>query len=148
MRKVFAIPINFCYVKFRGVFAFVIARSKTIGGGYMERISREILTREDAAKLTGEYIEIPHGYTEIGFGAFSDREDIVFVTAPDGMLRIGDTAFACCRNLIQINIPDGVTHIGESAFSSCVALKEIILPNSIVRIGDAAFIRTITKSSL
>jgi hypothetical protein len=99
-------------------------------------------------------IDIPSGYTEIGYGAFWDcisatglhlRSGIKLINAgfgfagcaslininlENGIEYIHDYMFAGCINLKNINIPDSVTGIGVGAFNACVSLTGIKLPNS------------------
>jgi len=102
-------------------------------------IPRKVLTREEAGKLTGEHIVIPHGYTEIGEDAFRGREDIISVKVPNSTTSIGRWAFSYCRKLASIEIPNSVTSIGMRAFYYCIRLKSIEMPNNVTSIGEWAF---------
>ena len=85
----------------------------------------KVLTWVEAEELTGEYIVIPEGYTEIEDRAFEGREDIIRVTIPDSMTVIGARAFYMCTSLVGIIIPMGVKIIGDYAFSACRSLITI-----------------------
>jgi len=98
-----------------------------------------VYSQELANKNKQEKINIPFGYTSIGYYAFADREDITAVYIPDTIKIIEDYAFEKCKNLSQIVIPDGVTSIGVRAFAFCWNLKVMVLPDSITSIESGTF---------
>lgn len=104
-------------------------------------LPEKILTNQRADKLTGANIDIPHGYTAIGVGAFESRKSIKRITIPNSMVKIGDSAFWMCSGLETVVIPNGVTAIGNCAFAYCECLKKITIPESVTSIGHGVFQR-------
>lgn len=107
---------------------------------------------------------VPEGVTEIGTGAFFNRDTLRKVVLPDSVTVIGDDAFSgCeslkelslpphvvslgswafsgCRELTSLTIPDGVTVLPEHVFDGCTRLSEVHLPDGLTEIGKEAFSR-------
>ena len=79
--------------------------------------------------------------TEIGAGAFYDKQLIKTVTFAEGsqLTSIGGGAFRSCNGLTSITIPEGVTAINPYTFSTCNSLASISIPASVTSIGEGAF---------
>ena len=59
---------------------------------------------------------------------------ITHVEIPDGFTSIGYRAFSKCPNLKSVTIPDSVTEICEEAFNKCPKLESITISNNVTRI--------------
>ena len=100
--------------------------------------------------------------SNLGDGAFSDKENIKNVKLhnkirhigdacfhgcgmiksmdlPSSVKYIGERAFAECNNLEKITVRTGLLHIAKEAFAECAALKEIYLPATITEMGENVF---------
>ena len=77
--------------------------------------------------------------TEIGWGAFSQKYDIVKIILPKELKIIGSAAFEYCVGLEQIVLPENVETIGNTAFYNCRGLKEINIPKNVKSIGLCVF---------
>lgn len=64
----------------------------------------------------------------IGFGAFTELENVEAIVLPDSVTRIGESAFTNCEKLKFIYLGKGLKTTGNMTFNSCTALKEIELP--------------------
>ena len=84
-------------------------------------------------------VKIPSELSKIGEGAFSNSDELVWITIPESVTHIGNYAFAGCSSLERITMSESVTHIGDCAFAWCRSLPEIRMGESMIRIGDAAF---------
>ncbi|MDR2572360.1 MAG: leucine-rich repeat domain-containing protein [Oscillospiraceae bacterium] len=86
----------------------------------------KILYEEDAARIVGENVVIPEGYTEIACGAFAIFEylgyDIKTVTFPESLRSIGADAFSGNYSLKTVMVPKNLTNIDPEAFRRCDAL--------------------------
>ena len=80
--------------------------------------------------IPSEFDEYP--VTEVGYQAFYENSDIVFVGIPESIRNIGDEAFAACLSLALVIIPNSDTEISENAFEYCNT------PNFYARYGSAA----------
>ena len=87
----------------------------------------------DAAEAT-----VPDGVSEIGDGAFRNREGLRQVLLPDSVGKIGDFAFSGCAGLESVRIPDKVRSLGEGAFYNCRGLVRAALPE-VIETGGYAF---------
>lgn len=87
-------------------------------------IIRKNLTVEDGDKNDG--------------GAFSDCDNLQYVTIEDGVQRIANGMFADCYRLENITLPDSVKVIGAQAFEGCYRLPEGIIGKGLVEIGSYA----------
>jgi hypothetical protein len=103
-------------------------------------LSKKILLKQDAEKLSGPNIFIPQEYTDICYHAFENREDIISVTMHDNIATIGGSAFRYCRNLTNINISNGITNIYEYAFDGCKRLTDITIPGGLTKINNFVFL--------
>jgi len=105
-------------------------------------------------------VTIPHGVTNIEYGAFSWLADLEEVDIPTSIISIGAMAFAGTPWLSKqtdtfvvvgdgvliayngsdthVVIPDGVTYISD-VFRSNASITSVILPKSVTCIGEAAF---------
>lgn len=100
----------------------------TAGLKYEEYTDHAILIGMDYS-VTATEIYIASTYnekpvTEIKFGVFGGRDNIVKVVIPDGVTTIGAKAFDHCDNLTTVEIPDSVTYIASDAFRDCPKLWE------------------------
>lgn len=66
--------------------------------------------------------------TSIGFGAFTELENVEAIVLPDSVTRIGESAFTNCEKLKFVHFGKGLKTTGNMVFNSCPALKEIELP--------------------
>ena len=82
---------------------------------------------------------ILEGTEIIGDAAFSNCQDIVYVSIPNSINKIGHYAFAGCKKIFSIIIPCGVKSIGDGAFMNCETLKSLRLSEGLVSISDDAF---------
>ena len=64
----------------------------------------------------------------IGFGAFTELENVEAIVLPDSVTRIGESAFTNCEKLKFVYLGNGLKTTGNMVFNSCPALKEIELP--------------------
>lgn len=69
--------------------------------------------------------------TAIGWGAFSDCDNLLSVAIPNTVTTIGGFAFQNCSNLKKVTIPDSVSSIGTvhhmvyGAFTNCTQLESV-----------------------
>lgn len=70
-------------------------------------------------------IQLPHGYTKIGSGAFAHNQSLCEVYLPDSLETIESYAFTDC-NIKLLILPEFLTHLGKYAFSYCTNLKTVI----------------------
>lgn len=64
----------------------------------------------------------------IGFGAFSQLENVEAIVLPDSVVKIGEGAFTNCDNLRFVYLGTGLKSTGNMTFNMCKAIKEIELP--------------------
>lgn len=81
---------------------------------------------------------ISDGIREIGEYAFSECNNLTFVSIPDSVEKIDGSAFWYCDKLDNIEML-GVTHIGAAAFGYCKSLKKIYISNKLKEIEYLAF---------
>ncbi|MBQ3006043.1 MAG: leucine-rich repeat domain-containing protein [Clostridia bacterium] len=84
-------------------------------------------------------VTIESGITYIGFGAFSNCDNLESIKIPDTVTEIGSFAFKLCKKIKSIEIPASVEKIGAYAFSGCTVLEHIIIPDSVKEIDSFAF---------
>lgn len=82
---------------------------------------------------------ILEGTEIIGDAAFSNCQDIVYVSIPNSINEIGHYAFAGCKKIFSFIIPRGVKSIGDGAFMNCETLKSLRLSEGLVSISDDTF---------
>lgn len=82
---------------------------------------------------------ILEGTEIIGDAAFSNCQDIVYVSIPNSINEIGHYTFAGCKKIFSFIIPRGVKSIGDGAFMNCETLKSLRLSEGLVSISDDAF---------
>lgn len=58
------------------------------------------------AAFAKEYLEIPDNVTDLGYGTYRNRKDIVLVTIPWSVTSIDKDAFTNCPNLLAITFDD------------------------------------------
>lgn len=90
-----------------------------------------------------ENISIPDTVAEIGFNAFLECQNLVFVKLSAGLKKISSGMFRYDEKLQNMSIPEGVEKIEFFAFEECSGLVEISLPDSIKEIGDYAFLKCV-----
>ncbi len=64
----------------------------------------------------------------IGFGAFTELENVEAIVLPDSVERIATGAFTSCEKLRFVYLGKGIKSTGDLSFNYCPALKEIELP--------------------
>lgn len=89
------------------------ALSKDVGGVVWGNVA------QPAGAL--EYVNLPDGVTEIGFGAFNGCANLKKVIAPESLKIIGASSFAGAKKLSSITFP-GAEIIGDDAFGYAVPL--------------------------
>lgn len=109
-----------------------------------------------------EYIDVPSGITELGYGVFQGCESLATVSIPgtvkeipeqcvancwklqniylgEGIEKIGNYAFSGGNNEVtEFNIPSTVTWIGSGILSGS-KLTSLTIPSNVTHIGDSAF---------
>ena len=98
------------------------------------------LTQAQKNQVTSVYI--PDSVETIGFGAFSNYENLQTVTFEQnettgasvqngsGLKIIGRSAFSGCRSLIEVILPNTVTDLEVYSFAGCDSLTNITIPAS------------------
>lgn len=74
----------------------------------------------------------------IGYGSFSNCDQITCVVLPEQLISIDSFAFSFCKSLSNILIPENVEVIDNYAFYQS-GITEITIPDSVEIIGDNAF---------
>lgn len=84
----------------------------------------------------------------VGYGAFSENEQIEEVTIPDTVTALQYGAFHSCSNLKTVTFAGNsrLQSIGVSAFEQCSSLQNIDLPDTVEQIKDNAFYWTALKA--
>lgn len=95
-------------------------------------------------------IVIPDSVYEIGGGAFSNNDNIQYITLPtnDNFNVVSSSCFQGCSNLENIKIPNSVTTIKDYAFYGCNDLKTIYIGSGVTTIEVHAFDPAINISPL
>ena len=100
-----------------------------------------IKTEGDKAEIEGCKRDIPDkvivvpetisGYkvVSVGFGAFTEMENVEAIVLPDSVESIGKSAFTTCEKLRFVYLGSGLKSTGDTMFNYCNALKEIELPD-------------------
>lgn len=91
------------------------------------------------ASLSITEVTLPDTVTSIGWGAFSECDQLKEVSLSSNLVNISKFAFSDCTKLTVIEIPDGVTTIGYGAFSECSGLKAVKLPAALQKIEFVSF---------
>ncbi|MBQ3686848.1 MAG: leucine-rich repeat protein [Treponema sp.] len=58
------------------------------------------------AAFAKEYLEIPDNVTDLGYGTYRNRKDIILVTIPWSVTSIDKDAFTNCPNLLAVTFDD------------------------------------------
>lgn len=90
------------------------------------------------------YVVVPgkigdYNVTEIGKGAFANRDNILGVLFPDSIIKVDEKAFFGCVNLEKIHFGSNINWIGIEAFAECSALEELKIPSMLEYLGEYAF---------
>lgn len=90
------------------------------------------------------YVVVPgkigdYNVTEIGKGAFANRDNILGVLFPDSIIKVDEKAFFGCVNLEKIHFGSNINWIGIEAFAECSALEELKIPLMLEYLGEYAF---------
>lgn len=90
------------------------------------------------------YVVVPgkigdYTVTEIGKGAFANRDNILGVLFPDSIIKVDEKAFLGCRNLEKIHFGSNINWIGIEAFAECSALEVLKIPSMLEYLGEYAF---------
>ena len=83
----------------------------------------------------------PDTMTKIGYTAFRNYKEKLYISLPENLISIGNSSFVGTENLVgNLELPDTLTYIGEYAFSGCENLEsKLIIPDGVTFIGDYAF---------
>ena len=74
----------------------------------------------------------------VGFGAFTELENVEAIVLPDSIERIGDSAFTGCEKLKYVYLGTGLKETGSPLFNWCPVLKEIEFPDGMTVMNGAA----------
>ena len=107
-------------------------------------------------------VVINEGVSSVGYGAFSNFQNLKSVSLPQSLEYIDVNAFSYCYNLYDINIPQSVEYIGSNAFYGTYFIagikddfivlgdgilysykgsdERIIIPDNVKSIADRAFV--------
>lgn len=90
------------------------------------------------------YVVVPgkigdYNVTEIGKGAFANRDNILGVLFPDSIIKVDEKAFFGCVNLEKIHFGSNINWIGIEAFAECSALEELKILSMLEYLGEYAF---------
>lgn len=85
---------------------------------------------------------IPEGVVEIRDNAFTDCDELEWVSFPSTLEVIGYSAFFNCTSLKSVVIPESVIEIGADAFSKCTNLETVTFNNESVEIANSTFDKT------
>jgi len=75
----------------------------------------------------------------IGWGAFSDCNDLERIVFNGSVGEIEGYAFYRCLSLKTIAFPEGLTVLGQGVLDECDSLTTIIIPESVVQIDEQGF---------
>jgi len=75
----------------------------------------------------------------LGYGLFSDNNDVTSVIVPEGVIEIEGSAFYGCKNLTLVQLPQTLATLGDGVFSMCESLVEVNLPEALKRIPSDTF---------
>ena len=89
---------------------------------------------------TTEYEGETYRVTVIGWKAFFDNQNLVFIELPEGITEIGIQAFENCSSLTSFIVPNSVKEIKQSAFASCRAMTKCVFGSGVSIIGTNVFI--------
>lgn len=84
-------------------------------------------------------INIPAGTSTLGYGAFSECDELVSVYIPANVTRIESRAFFQCDSITTVTLEEGLEHIGNRAFHLNRSLSSVTIPSSVSYIGPSAF---------
>ena len=84
-------------------------------------------------------VTIPDSVTEIGAGAFANKDGLKTIIIPGSVKKIDENAFRDNSTLERVILEEGTEKIEIAAFYHCTNLKEIQFPNSLNDIGAYAF---------
>lgn len=82
---------------------------------------------------------LPDDLTHIGFGWFSNWEELEEVIIPGSVKAIDSRAFAGCTNLQSVVLQEGVETLDTNVFNGCTKLRRVQLPKSIFGINGWTF---------
>ena len=107
-------------------------------------------------------VVINEGVRSVGWGAFSNFQNLRSVSLPQSLEYIVVNAFSYCYNLYEINIPQSVEYIGSNAFYGTYFIsriegnfivlgdgilysykgsaEQIVIPDNVKSIADRAFV--------
>lgn len=159
--------------------AFEISADDTVSGTFDSGISWNISGSVMTVSGTGEMgdvryqpyasysssvtsVIINEGVSSVGWGAFSNFQNLRSVSLPQSLEAIDVNAFSYCYNLYDINIPESVEYIGSNAFYGTYFIsgiegdfivlgdgilysykgsdERIVIPDNVKSIADRAFV--------
>ena len=100
-----------------------------------------VITIEESAFLAGKFksVTIPSSVKLIGYGAFTECENLESVTIPNSVTNVADYAFSQCTALTTATMPNSVSKISYGTFYDCTSLKSVTIPVSVKSIDHKAF---------
>ena len=104
-------------------------------------IPSSVVTIQGSAFLAGKFksVTIPDSVDLIGYGAFTECENLESVTVPDSVINVADYAFSQCTALTTATMSSGVSKISYGTFFDCTKLKSVTIPGSVKSIEHKAF---------
>ena len=98
----------------------------SLNNPYLRGEGANLINKQENKLIRGDDINnIPDGITDIGYGAFSNR-NFTEITIPEGITFIDTYAFSDCYYLNKVHLPSTLERINEGAFDGC-ELEEITM---------------------
>ena len=82
-------------------------------------------------------VTVPAGVESMGWGVFSECEELERVTMLAELVELPDTTFEGCVKLTDVKLPSTVEIICEDAFAGCTSLTTITLPAALKEMESA-----------
>lgn len=84
-------------------------------------------------------IVLPNGILAVGDSAFSELEELEYVSLPESLMVICEDAFYNCGKLKDVYFPENLRAIGERAFQNCDSIENVKFPNELALVSSDAF---------
>lgn len=98
-----------------------------------------ILTRQDAASMTGTSLCLSEPCRLIASEAFRGHPRLETILLPPSLTDIGARAFQSCTFLKELSLPHSVRRLGPGCFSLCPHLRTVRISNRVTEIPSDAF---------